>query len=94
MTADLNKKNGQNYREFDTSNIKVGMPKDALLTTLPGLPKVAEAGVGYEVLAFDRWAAVAGPDYVQQLLYVRIANGIVENWKIVSETIEIVPRSW
>ena len=94
MTADFNKKNGQSYREFDTSGIQIGMSKEALISLLPGTPKVVEAGAGYEVLAFDRWASVAGPDYVDQRLYARLNNGSLENWKIVSESIEIVPRSW
>ena len=93
FAADFNKYD-LNYAEFQTEKIVIGQSKEELISALGLRHKVVEMGDKREVLAFERWASVGGPDYVEQRLLVRIEDGAVKRWRIVSDTVEIVPRRW
>lgn len=91
--ADFNKYD-KNYAAFPTSHIKIGQSKAELISQLGEGYNVVEAGEDYEVIAYQKWKSVAGPDYLEQTLYIRLVNDQVKNWKITNDTTEIVPRSW
>jgi hypothetical protein len=91
--ADFNKYD-KNYAPFPTSQIKIGQSKADITAILGNGYSVVEAGDGYEVIAYQKWKSVPGPDYVEQTLYIRLVAGEIRNWKITSDTVEIVPRSW
>lgn len=94
MLADFNKYD-HNYAAFPTDRLTIGEPKGALVAALgDGTATTVEAGAGYEVLAFQRWKAVAGPDYVDQTLYVRLDAGAVSHWKITNDAVAVVPSAW
>ncbi len=95
LVADFNKYD-YNYSRFPTENITVGLSKQQLRAVMVSYPQysVVEAGEGYEVLAYQRWTSVLGPDYVDQTLYIRLVNDQVKNWKITNDTVAIIPRSW
>lgn len=92
-SADFNKYD-QNYQRFNTSGLEVGDTKNEVLANLNIAYEVIEAGKGYQVLAFQRWVSVPGPDYVGNTLYIRLENERLANWKVTSDTISVAPRSW
>ncbi|MFM9913052.1 MAG: hypothetical protein ACKVN9_05935 [Methylophilaceae bacterium] len=92
-TADFNKYD-KNYASFPTAQIKIGQPKSELITVLGEKFDVVEAGEGYEVISYQKWKSAAGPDYVEQTLYVRLVDNRVKNWKLTHDTVEVVPMSW
>lgn len=91
--TDFNKYDN-NYASFPTSQIRIGQSKTELASLMSEKFNVVEAGEGYEVIAYQKWKSVPGPDYVEQTLYIRLVNDHVKNWKLTSDTVEIVPRSW
>jgi hypothetical protein len=84
----------KNYATLQTNRIEIGQSKAALLDVLPKEFRTVEAGQGYEVLAFQKWKAVAGPDYVEQTLYVRIADDRVTHWKLTNDIDVTVLPTW
>ena len=91
--TDFNKYD-KNYAPFQTGKIRIGQSKMELQNVLGGDYKVVEAGEGYEIVAYEKWASVLGPDYVDQTLYVRLANDKVQKWKITNDSVVIAPRTW
>lgn len=84
----------RHYAPLQTDSIIIGQSKAELLKALAVKGRTIEAGEGYEILAFQRWKAVAGEDYVLQTLYVRLAGGRVTKWKLTSDSEAIVPPAW
>lgn len=95
LIADFNKYDN-NYSPFPTDNITIGLSKKELRAAMVSYPQysVAEVGEGYEVIAYQRWVSVPGPDYVEQTLYIRLVDDRVKNWKITNDAVAIVPRHW
>jgi hypothetical protein len=93
VSADFNKYD-LNYENFRTNNLRVGDSKSAVVAGLGIGYETIEAGSNYEVLAFQQWVSVPGPDYVGSTLYLRFENDRLVKWKITRDTISIVPRSW
>ena len=91
--ADFNKY-GQNYAPLNAQHIKIGQEKKELLLRFGDKYTVVEAGAGYEIIAYQKWKSVPGPDYVENTLYIRIEKEKVAKWKITNDTVEIVQRSW
>jgi hypothetical protein len=93
VSADFNKYD-LNYENFRTSSLKVGDNKSLVIQGLGINYETIEAGSNYEVLAFQQWVSVPGPDYVGSILYIRFENNKLTKWKITRDTISIVPRTW
>jgi len=93
MYADFNKY-GKNYADFPTERLSIAQTKQEVVGVLGSNYKVVEAGENYEVISYQKWKSIAGPDYVESTLYLRIIEGKLKNWKISSDTVEVVPRTW
>lgn len=92
--ADFNKYE-RNYEEFDLNAISVGENFSTVSKKIGPDFKVVEATQGYQIAAFQRWVAVAGPDYVGETLYIKVLqNGTIGSWKLSKDTVSVVPRSW
>jgi len=91
--ADFNKYD-KNYEPFPTSQLSIGASKDGVLALLGSDYEPVEAGSEYEVLAYQQWVSVAGPDYVGKTLYLKLEGGRLAHWKVTNDTVAIVPRSW
>ena len=92
-TADFNKYD-KNYAPFPTKQLSIGASKNDVLSMLGSDYELVEAGSEYEVLAYQQWVSVAGPDYVGKTLYLNLRNNKLTHWKVTSDTVAIVPRSW
>ena len=92
-TADFNKYD-KNYADFPTSQIRIGQSKDALTSLLGEDYAVIEATAEYEILAYEKWAAPAGPDYVESRLLLRMEKEKLVRWTVTDESVEVVRRSW
>jgi hypothetical protein len=93
--TDLNKY-GNNYAAFPTDKLRVGMPFSAASEAFPKMTKIA-ADTGGETFSVERWASVAGPDYVDERLYLRFSGGKLANWKVEKAgptSVAVVPNSW
>ena len=73
LVADFNKY-GKNYAPFPTNQLDIGMTKSDLLSVLGADYEIVEAGQEYEILAYQQWASVTGPDYVKKTLYLKVVN--------------------
>jgi hypothetical protein len=94
VAADFNKYD-KNYSEFNTSALRAGMSKSQVLQVLGATHKVVQSNSrGSEVLAFEKWASVVGPDYVEETLYAVMHNNSLESWSISNNLTTIVPRQW
>jgi hypothetical protein len=91
--ADFNKYD-LNYDRFPTEQLQIGQLKAESVRILGDHFKTVEASEEGEVLSWDRWVSVQGPDYVAERLLIRFRDGRLARWKTTSDTIEIVPRSW
>jgi len=91
--ADFNKYD-KNYSPFPTKKISIGALKSELISLLGSDYELVEAGQKYEVLAYQQWVSVAGPDYVGKTLYLKLENDNLTHWKVTDDTLSIVPRSW
>jgi hypothetical protein len=91
--ADFNKYD-KNYAQFPTKQLSIGASKNEVLALLGSDYELVEAGSEYEVLAYQQWVSVGGPDYVDKTLYLKLENGQLTHWKVTSDTVAIVPRSW
>jgi hypothetical protein len=88
--TDFNKYDN-NYASFPTSQIRIGQSKTELDSLMNAKFNVVEAGEGYKVIAYQKWKSGPGSE---QTFYIRQGNEHVKNWKLTSDTVEIVPRSW
>jgi hypothetical protein len=91
--ADFNKYD-KNYAPFPTKQLSIGMSKNEVLALLGSDYELVEAGLEYDVLAYQQWVAVHGPDYVGKTLYLKLEHGQLTHWSITNDTTAIVPRSW
>jgi hypothetical protein len=92
--ADFNKYE-RNYEAFDLGAISVGEEFSSVSKEIGGDFRVVEATQSYQIAAFQRWVAVAGPDYVEETLYVKVMqNGTIGAWKVTKDTVSVVPLSW
>ena len=91
--ADLNKYDS-NYAPFPTEQLSIGASKEEVTALLGADYSLVEASSQYEVLTYQQWVSVAGPDYVDKTLYLRIENDELTHWKITDDTVSIVPRGW
>jgi hypothetical protein len=91
--ADFNKYD-KNYAPFPTKQLSIGAPKTEVISLLGSDYELVEAGSKYEVLAYQQWVSVAGPDYIGKTLYLKLENGQLTHWKVTDDTVSIVPRSW
>lgn len=91
--ADFNKYE-KNYSPFPTKEISIGASKIAILKLLDSNYELVKAGKDYEVLSYQQWISVGGLDYVGKTLYLKIESDQLAYWKITSDTVSIVPRSW
>lgn len=93
FVADFNKY-GQNYAPFPTHQIKIGQKFSRTSDILGPNFSVVEENSSYRVVAYQKWASVLGPDYVEQTLYLKVADGLVVSWKLTKDTVTIVPLTW
>ena len=94
MTADFNKYD-KNYADFKTDGLRTGITKSEVTRIIGANYKVVEKNSsGAEILAFDKWVSVSGPDYVSETLYVVMRDDKLDSWSISSDVTSIVPRSW
>ncbi len=91
--ADFNKYD-LNYEPFPTEQLRIGQSKGDALRVLGPKFKTIEASEEGEVLSWDRWVSVVGPDYVGERLLCRFRDAKLVQWKTTSDKVEIVPRSW
>lgn len=91
--ADFNKYD-QNYGEFPTERLVIGASKQETLALFNYQYETVEASSEHEVVAYQQWVSVSGPDYVGKTLYLNFSSGKLANWKITKDTTSIVPRSW
>jgi hypothetical protein len=91
--TDFNKYD-KNYAPFPTTKLKMGLSKEKIISLLGDNHELIEAGSEYEVLAYQQWKSVLGPDYQEKTLYLKLENNHLTHWKITNDTISIVPRSW
>mgnify|MGYP001195172979 CR=1 FL=1 len=91
--SDFNKYD-KNYSPFETSFLKIGMDKNSVVNKLGLDFRTVEVTKDYEVISYQKWKSVNGPDYVEETLYLKFENAFLASWKIVNDTTEIVPRSW
>ena len=91
--SDFNKYD-KNYSPFETSFLKIGMDKNSVVNKLGLDFRTVEVTKDYEVISYQKWKSVHGPDYVEETLYLKFENAFLASWKIVNDTTEIVPRSW
>ncbi len=93
FVADLNKYD-QNYAPFPTHQIEIGQEFSRASEILGPNYSVVEENSSYRVVAYQKWASVQGPDYVEQTLYMKISDSRVVSWKLTKDTVSIVPRTW
>jgi hypothetical protein len=91
--ADFNKYD-RNYAPFPTDKIIIGGDFNDAVKEIGSKYSVVEESSLYRIIAFQQWASVLGPDYVQKTLYMEVSSGKVVSWKITNDTTSIVPRSW
>lgn len=91
--ADFNKYD-QNYADFPTNRLVIGASKQDTLSLFNYQYETVEASSEHEVIAFQQWVSVSGPDYVGKTLYLNFTAAKLANWKITKDTTSIVPRSW
>lgn len=91
--ADFNKYD-QNYAAFPTSQLTIGASKQETMSLFSYGYEPVEASSDHEVIAYQQWVSVGGPDYVGKTLYLNFSSEKLANWKITTDTISIVPRSW
>jgi hypothetical protein len=90
---DLNK-GDKNYDPLPVELVRVGQGREEVIRILGTNFRRVEASEEGEVLEWERWKAVMGPDYVEERLVVAIARGKVAKWRIARDTVEVVPRTW
>lgn len=91
--TDFNKYD-KNYAAFPTHKLIIGTPKQETLALFNYEYELVEADSGHEVVAYQQWVSVGGPDYVGKTLYLNFSSGKLANWKVTTDTVSIVPRSW
>lgn len=91
--ADFNKYD-QNYAAFPTSELIIGTSKKETISLFNYGYETVEASSEHEVIAYQQWVSVGGPDYVGKTLYLSFSSEKLANWKITTDTTSIVPRSW
>lgn len=87
--TDFNKYD-KNYERFPTKQLSIGASKDQVLALLGSDYELVEAGSEYEVLAYQQWVSVAGPDYVGKTLCLNLESGQLAHWKVTNDTVAIV----
>lgn len=75
----------KNYNEFDTSLIIIGMPESELQEAMGISSSVSAAGPNYHVLQFEKWRSVPGPDYLEKMLFVKILDGVVAEFRVIND---------
>lgn len=91
--ADFNKYE-LNYDRFPTEQLQIGQSKTDTVRVLGNQFRTVEASEESEVLSWDRWVSVTGPDYVAERLLARFRSSRLVKWATTNDTVEIVPRSW
>jgi len=81
----------KNYKDFDTSILSIGMTEQELHEKLTIPYTISEMTNTYKVLRYEKWRAVAGSDYVEQVLSIKITNNILSEFKIINETVKTNP---
>jgi hypothetical protein len=91
--ADFNKYE-KNYLGFPTQKLKIGSPKWEVTHALGTRYEVVEASQDIEVISYEKWKSVPGPDYVDKKLLLRFKDLYLTDWKIAQGTTTIVPIGW
>lgn len=91
--TDFNKYD-QNYAAFPTNRLVIGSSKQETVALFNYKYETVEASSYNEVIAYQQWVSVSGPDYVGKTLYLNFSSGKLTNWQVTTDTISIVPRSW
>lgn len=84
-------KEDKNYKDFDTSILSIGMTEQELHEKLTIPYTISEMTDTYKVLRYEKWRVVAGSDYVEQVLYIKIINNTLSKFKLINETIKTNP---
>ncbi len=72
----------KNYRNFGTESIVIGMTVEETLSQLKMKARKIEESSDYQVYAYEKWIAVVGDDYIDEVLYLRFENGFLSKWQI------------
>ena len=91
--ADFNKLD-KNYLEFPTNKLKIGFSKSQVVNLVGSDYEIIEASSEAEVIMFEKWKSVPGPDYIDKKLIVRFENTKVVNWKVEPGPTILAPLSW
>ena len=91
--VDFNKYD-KNYAAFPTGKLVIGSPKQEVLSMFNYESELVEASSEHEVIAYQQWVSVGGPDYVGKTLYLNFTSGKLAGWKVTTDTTSVVPRSW
>ena len=91
--TDFNKYD-QNYAAFPTNKLIIGSSKQEAVTLFNYKYETVEASSNHEVIAYQQWVSVSGPDYVGKTLYLKFYLEKLTSWQVTTDTTSIVPRSW
>jgi len=92
--ADFNKYD-RNYAAFPTEKLRIGMPKGEALSLFGANAKSVSAEANGETYVVDKWLAVAGPDYVEERLFMRFERDKLANWKVdKGNVVTVAPRTF
>jgi hypothetical protein len=80
-TADFNKYD-KNYKPFPTERLRTGMSRAEIQSLFGSHLERSGADEGGEIYSVDRWVDVAGPDYLEDRLVLRIAGDRLRSWRI------------
>lgn len=76
----------KNFKDFDVSNIRIGMSEKELTDALPQYsPKIVAESKTTKTFQYEKWRAVPGPDYLEQKLFIKFENGEVVEYQIVND---------
>lgn len=76
----------KNYSDFDLSVITIGAPESSAYDLFPPYkPKVVAATKTSKILQYEKWRAIAGPDYLEQKLFIKIENGEISEYRLVND---------
>jgi len=71
----------------------IGSSKQETISLFHYEYETIEASSEHEVIAYQQWVSVEGPDYVEKTLYLTFLPGKLANWKITTNTTSVISRN-
>ena len=91
--ADFNKYN-VSYHDFPTQMLEIGLSKSVVISAFGNGYEKIEMGEGYEIIAYQKWKAVVGPDFVEKTIYLKFESDKLSHFKISNDTVVVRPLTW